>query len=78
MKDGKVIANYYFDDKIDDFILINEDQDFGGNIVSIRSYFEGEDTPPSYQFDVNIDDFAHVIAALNRLVRKYIPGFVPF
>lgn len=78
MKDGKVIAKYYFDDKIDDFILVNEDQNFGGNFVLIRSYHEGEGTPPSYQFDVNIDDFAYVIAALNRLVRKYIPGFVPF
>lgn len=75
MNDNQDSVVYVFDFNAGEFIIGDVD---GANRVEVVTYIEPNDTPNSYQFNVQIADFACVIVALNRLVRKYIPTFNPF
>ena len=47
-----------------------------GSITGNRVFVTG--TGAETRFRVEIDDFGHMIAALNRLVRKHLSTFLPF
>jgi len=47
-----------------------------GNLTGNRVFLAPEDDQGTIRFTVEINDFGHVIAALNRLVQKVIPKFV--
>jgi hypothetical protein len=47
-----------------------------GNVTGNRVFVTGKGAET--RFHVEIDDFGHCIAALNRLVLKFIPTFQPF
>lgn len=61
---------FCYDQKTDEFIQVSETQEEPtGNRVFISG------TSPEIRFKVEIDDFGHVLAALNRLVLQFIPTF---
>lgn len=70
--------SFVFDHEVNEFVPSTPSlmKEYGGNRVIVRSYDDPEG--PTYQFQVDIDDFGCVVAAVNRLVRKFIPTFQPF
>ncbi len=66
---------YYFDPEVSEFVpAVNES--LSGNKVVVR--WDHDPEGPTYRFQVSIDDFGSCVAAVNRLVRKFIPTFQPF
>lgn len=64
---------YNYDQNTDEFVL-NVTGKESGDITGNRVFVSYEmDTP---RFKVEIDDFGNVIAAFNRLIKKFIPTFV--
>ncbi len=68
------MKTFYFNHRTGEFV--EGSAEMSDNYVNVRSYDDPEG--PSYQFEVHIDDFGCVIAALNRLVRRFIPTFEAF
>lgn len=66
-------TQYNYDMTRDEFVE-NPTGEETGDITGNRVFVFYEDDKP--RFRVEIDDFGHVLAALNRLVQKIVPTFV--
>lgn len=61
---------YCYDLKQNEFVPVyNNDPEPNGNRVTV------EGSHPNIRFKIEIDDFGHVVAALNRLMLEFIPDF---
>ncbi len=69
------MRTFYFEPLSCEFVEGQSDE-LSGNRVIVR--WEADPEGPTYRFEVHLDEFGCAVAALNRLVRKFIPTFEPF
>jgi len=59
---------FYYDEDVDEFVEGTEDS---GNVVVITPHYIDSLT----RYQVEIDDYGYMLAAVNRLIARETPGF---
>lgn len=67
---------FNFDMKTGEFVENPSGKETGDDITGNRVFVTG--SGPETRFRVEVDDFGCVMAAVNRLIRRFIPTFQPF